>query len=96
MLRGSSQLSKKIQKFQGKYIDRYLNEIERLSQTAPTLKELEKREEALSAMKQRVELYEEFNSALGCIRPPGENIAEIQCRQEFTAMFDLHCDTLKL
>lgn len=95
MQRGSSQLSKKIQKFQVKYIDRYLFENDRLGQTISTMKELEKREEALSAMKQRVELYEEFNNALACIRPPGEEVVAIQCRQEFTATFELHCDTLK-
>ena len=96
MSRGSSQLSKKIQKFQVKYIDRYLMDNERLGQAVDTLKELEKREEALSAMKQRVELYEEFNNALGCIRPSGEAAAKVQCRQEFSDMFELHCDTLKL
>lgn len=96
MQRGSNQLSKKIQKFQVKYIDRYLQETDRLTQTTSTLKEMEKREEALSAMKQRVELYEDFNNALACIRPPGESKHQIQCREEFKATFDLHCDTLKL
>lgn len=96
MLKGSSQLSKKIQKFQAKYIDRYLMDLERLGQAPATLKELEKREEALSAMKQRVELYEEFNNALACIRPDTNECSQIQCRFEFSEMFDLHCDTLKL
>ena len=95
MQKGSSQLSKKIQKFQLKYIDRYLQDGERLLNTLATLKELEKREEALSAMKQRVELYEDFNNALACIRK-NEEIVQVQCRQEFVCTFELHCDTLKL
>ena len=96
MQRGSSQLSKKIQKFQAKYIERYMQETDRLAHTAASLKEIEKREEALSAMKQRVELYEDFNNALACIRPPGEAKQQVQCREEFKATFDMHCDTVKL
>ncbi|CAG9323337.1 unnamed protein product [Blepharisma stoltei] len=93
---GSAKLAKKIKKFEQNYIQRYLQDIDRLDQPDLTLKELTKREEALATMKQRVEMIETFSSALIKLKPKDLTIKQTVCRKKFDALFLLHCDTLKL
>ena len=92
--RNSAKLGRKIKKFETKYVERYLKEPERLQNTSAVVNELEKREEALATMKQRVEAFEDFEKELSSVR--GASAKELQCRKDFELLFALHCDTLKL
>lgn len=95
LLRGAAKLSRKINKFQTKYTSRYLQDPIKMIYSLNILKELDQREEALAAMKERVESYEEFNKALKVLETTAE-VPELPCRKDFADIFTLHCDTLKL
>lgn len=93
--RGAAKLSRKINKFQAKYTSRYLQDPGKMNYSSNMLKELEQREEALSAMKERVDSYEEFDKALKVLESE-ESSVDLTCRKDFNDIFTLHCDTLKL
>jgi hypothetical protein len=91
----SDKLTKKIKKFEQKYVLRYLQETDRLINPAVVLRELEKREEALAAMKARVESFDEYIKALSRVEG-SSRAAALGCELEFSTVYVLHCDTLKL
>lgn len=96
LIENSLQLSKKIKKFENKYVNHYLQDIQRLVNPINTIKELEKREEALLTMKTKVELFEEFAESLIEIGTSLTKNNQLQCRKDYEILHMLHYDTIKL
>ena len=86
--RNAEKLSRKICKFEEKYKEHYLTDAGKINTAELVLKDLEKRENALATIKQRVEVFANFEAVLA-----GKE--GLSCVSDFKRVFDLHCDTLK-
>ncbi|CAG9319683.1 unnamed protein product [Blepharisma stoltei] len=96
LLENSYKLSKKIKKFESKYILHYLQDTQRISHASNTLKEIEKRGEALLSLKQKVELYVDYYISLQELNSGNPLSFQLQCRGDFDILHTLHKDTLNL
>lgn len=68
----SDKLTRKIKKFEQKYVQRYLQEPDRLSNPKLICAELDKRAEALAVMNHRVKSFEEYIKALAKVESPSQ------------------------
>lgn len=91
IVRNAEKLSRKIRKFEEKYREHYLADSSKITAPEGILRDLEKRETALATIKQRVEVFANFETILTAVAG-GESLS---CVGDFKRVFDLHCDTLK-
>lgn len=99
MSSSSNMLSKKIQAFQKKYVEAYLQDESRLADCGDTLEELFKRSKAIHEIRSKVILYREF---LKLLYEKDENPKEkmeknkLSCAEDFEKLSDIHKHTIRL
>jgi hypothetical protein len=92
-------LSKKIQAFQKKYVEAYLQDETRLSDCGETLEELFKRSKAIHEIRSKVILYREFLKLLyEKDEDPQAKMEQnkLSCAEDFEKLQEIHKHTIRL